>query len=495
MGRRWIPEEGTPPLMTAIHDRPTWVADAVFYQIFPDRFARSGNLPKPANLEPWDSPPTVHGYKGGDLVGIAERLDWLQDLGITALYLNPILQSAANHRYHPHDYYRVDPLLGGDAGFETLLAAAHGRGMRVVLDGVFNHASRGFFQFNDILENGAGSPWIDWFTVHDPEANAYDETQPPGYLGWWGMHALPKFNTGNPQVREYLMGVAEHWIERGADGWRLDVPQEIKTDGFWEEFRSRVRAANPDAYIVGEIWDPAPDWVNAGTRFDGVMNYPLTEAALRFAGQGHLDHVINAPVNLKLDVPLDAASYREAVSRLLETYGEDALQGNLNLLGSHDTPRALSMVGEDRAALTLAVVVLLTFPGAPCIYYGDEIGMKGPHDPGCRAAFPWDDAGSWDRGLLGTFRELIVLRHREAAFRHGSYRHLAADGNAYAFAREHEGARLVVALNAGDGATSLQLGEGAGGAERLWGSGDAGPSPEGIALGLPARSAGIWAMR
>lgn len=213
---------------------PEWVKHAVFYQVFPDRFARSERVLKPRNLEPWDTDPTELGYKGGDLLGLAERLPYLEELGITALYLNPIFQSAANHRYHTHDYMQVDPLLGGDAAFEELLAACHERGIRVVLDGVFNHCSRGFFRFNDVLENGAASPWLDWFYFEEGghPANAYDLQRPPGYRAWVGLHALPKLNTDNPEAREYLMRVGEHWIERGIDGWRLDVPAEVTTDGF-----------------------------------------------------------------------------------------------------------------------------------------------------------------------------------------------------------------------------------------------------------------------
>ena len=161
-----------------ITDRPSWVADAVFYQIFPDRFAISTDLAKPANLEPWDSPPTRHGYKGGDLGGVADHLDWLSDLGVNAIYFNPIFQSASNHRYHTHDYYTIDPLLGGDAAFERLMGECERRQIRIVLDGVFNHASRGFFQFNDILENGAQSPWLDWSTVRQPPVNAYSGAAP-----------------------------------------------------------------------------------------------------------------------------------------------------------------------------------------------------------------------------------------------------------------------------------------------------------------------------
>ena len=227
-------------------DTPTWVHHAVFYQIFPDRFARSARVPKPSGVEPWETEPTTHGYKGGDLVGVTERLDYLTDLGVNAIYLNPIFQSASNHRYHTHDYFRVDPLLGGDEAFDALLDAAHARGMRVILDGVFNHASRGFFYFNDVLENGDASPWRDWFHIeNDAPINAYDHNRPPGYKAWWGMHALPKLNTDNPQMREYLMQVGEHWIRKGVDGWRLDVPDEITTPGFWEEFRERVRRRQP----------------------------------------------------------------------------------------------------------------------------------------------------------------------------------------------------------------------------------------------------------
>jgi len=238
--------------MTAIHT-PEWVKDAVFYQIFPDRFAKSNAVPKPSNLEPWDSPPTVYGFKGGDLLGVAERLDYLQDLGVNAIYFTPIFQSAANHRYHTHDYYQVDPILGGNAALRALLDEAHRRGIRVVLDGVFNHASRGFYQFNHILENDGASPYLDWFFVRKYPLHAYEDQYRPGYEAWAGLRALPKFNTDTPAVREFLWGVGEHWIRQGIDGWRLDVPAEIKDDAFWQEFRRRVKSLNPEAYIVGEI--------------------------------------------------------------------------------------------------------------------------------------------------------------------------------------------------------------------------------------------------
>ncbi|MEJ7839056.1 MAG: alpha-amylase family glycosyl hydrolase, partial [Thermomicrobiales bacterium] len=201
---------------------PEWVHDAIFYQIFPDRFAKSDNVVKPTGLETWDSDPTDHGYKGGDLRGVTEHLDYLTDLGINAIYFCPIFQSASNHRYHTHDYFQIDPMLGGYEAFDDMLSACHDRGIRVVLDGVFNHCGRGFFQFNDILENGRSSPWLDWFTITKFPVNAYDTSKSPRFDAWFSLHPLPKFNTDNPQVREFIMQVGEHWMRMGIDGWRLD---------------------------------------------------------------------------------------------------------------------------------------------------------------------------------------------------------------------------------------------------------------------------------
>ena len=472
-----------------ITDRPSWVADAVFYQIFPDRFSMSADIPKPTNLEPWESPPTRHGYKGGDLGGVVDHLDWVTDLGANAIYFNPIFRSASNHRYHTHDYYSIDPLLGGDAAFERLLHECEMRQIRVVLDGVFNHASRGFFQFNDILENGAQSPWLDWFTVQQTPVNAYSGDS-PNYAAWWNNPALPQFNTENPAVREFLMGVTEHWIKRGIDGWRLDVPEEIKTEGFWEEMRQRVKAINPDAYIVGEVWIPAGDWIGGGTRFDGVMNYPMTEANLRFAAAGRIADAVVEPVNLTLTPPLGAVGYAAAVTEHLELYPWDAHTSNLNLLGSHDTARVVSMVGGDADSVALAATLMLTFPGAPCIYYGDEIGMHGGHDPGCRAGFPWDRREDWNQNLLGTFRDLIAVRAARPELRHGEYRTLSAEGDLYVFSRETDAGGVAVAVNAGNNSATAEL-DGVTITDQLWGEGSSqGPNT----VSVPGRSATIWSM-
>ena len=211
----------------AIHT-PDWVKHAVFYQIFPDRFARSPGSTPPCGIQfmPWGSPPEQQGFQGGDLLGIVDKFEYLQALGVTALYLTPIFASASNHRYHTYDYYQVDPLLGGNAALRKLLDEAHERDMRVVLDGVFNHASRGFWAFHHILENGANSPYLDWFLIRGWPLHAYpgDVRHPPNYDCWWGLPALPKFNIRNPGVREYLLEVARYWVAFGIDGWRLRRP-------------------------------------------------------------------------------------------------------------------------------------------------------------------------------------------------------------------------------------------------------------------------------
>ncbi len=431
---------------------PDWVKDAIFYQIFPDRFAKSETVDKPGNLEPWDSAPTTDGFKGGDLAGVMEHLDYLVDLGITAIYFNPIFQSAANHRYHTHDYLQVDPILGGNAVFKQMLDAAHQRGIKVVLDGVFNHASRGFFQFNHILELGGASPYIDWFTVKGWPMHAYEGK--PNYVCWWNLAALPKFNTNTTAVRKFLWGVGRYWMEQGIDGWRLDVPEEIDDDGFWREFRRQVKEVNPEAYICGEIWHAAQRWLR-GDQFDSVMNYLFTRACLNFFPSSLDREQVRKTPNLKLH-QYKAQSFAKDIDTLLALYSPQITQAQLNLLDSHDMPRFLTLANEDESALRLATLYQMTYPGAPCIYYGDEIGMSGKHDPDCRRAFPWDES-KWNVGLRDYFKRCIALRKTHSALRRGEYINLYANGNVYAFARRDEHETLIIALNTADHAAKVDL--------------------------------------
>lgn len=430
---------------------PDWVKHAVFYQIFPDRMAKSAKMQHQRSLltrlEAWDAPPTYWGYKGGDLYGVIDKLDYLQDLGINAIYFTPIFQSASNHRYHTHDYYQVDPLLGGNEAFHALLTEVHRRGMKLVLDGVFNHSSRGFFFFHDVLENGESSPWVDWFHIQGWPLSPYDEKLPANYGAWDGLRALPEFNHHNPHVREYLMQIAEYWVKQGIDGWRLDVPAEIRVEGFWEEFRDRVKAINPDAYIVGEIWTDARKWLD-GTQFDGVMNYLFAAPTIAFAAGDRVDICLVESRSYYPYPAIDAAEYAEEIQRVLQLYPWEIQLTQLNLLDSHDTSRLVSIARGDWDSLKLATLLLLTFPGAPSIYYGDEVGLEGGIDPDCRRGFPPE--ADWNLEILEWHRELIKLRHKYTALRIGDYRVLYARGGVYVFSRNWENETLIIAVNAGE---------------------------------------------
>jgi neopullulanase len=444
--------------LPAVSLTPDWVKDAVFYQIFPDRFAKSDRVHKPANLEPWDSRPTPHGYKGGDLRGVIDKLDHIQSLGANAIYFCPIFQSGANHRYHTHDYYRVDPMLGGNPALVDLVEAAHARGIKVVLDGVFNHASRGFFQFHDILENGAQSAYLDWFHVKGYPLRAYESKGPPNYDAWWGYPALPKFNTETQAVREYLWEVGEYWIAQGVDGWRLDVPNEIDDDAFWQEFRRRVKGANPDAYIVGEIWGDATRWLR-GDQFDAVMNYPFTRLALGFCGARTLQASVIKDTGYSDMHPVGAETLAGSAEELLRAHPWEITLAQLNLLGSHDTPRVITVV-KDVQAVKLATALQMTFPGAPCVYYGDEIGLEGHRDPDCRRGMPWLET-EWNKELLAYNKTWIRLRHELPALRRGAYRTVHASGMTYAFERLFDAQRVVVVINADLNPSSVTLPAGA----------------------------------
>ncbi|MBI3538399.1 MAG: glycoside hydrolase family 13 protein [Chloroflexi bacterium] len=425
---------------------PTWLADAIFYQIFPDRFAMSARIDTPRHLEQWDAPPTQNGFKGGDLFGAIERLDYLQALGVNAIYLNPIFQSAANHRYHTHDYFQVDPLLGGNAAFAELREACHARGMRVILDGVFNHASRGFFQFNHVLENGAASPYVDWFHFKDFPIDAYSKDA-PNYEAWWNLAPLPKFNHANPRVREFLFRVAEHWMREGADGWRLDVPAEIDDDEFWREFRRRVKKINPEAYIVGEIWHRADRWLK-GDMFDAVMHYPFTRACISFfTDADEPTRELTRGHSYGDIAPMDAPAFARALEETLAWYPPEINFAQMNLLDSHDTARFLTLARGDASALTLAWLLMFTFIGAPTIYYGDEIGMLGARDPDNRRGMEWDEK-KWNVGLKDQVIKYCVLRKKYSALRRGEFKTLSAQGKVFAFARHLQNETIIVALNA-----------------------------------------------
>ncbi len=463
-------------------DTPAWVRDAVFYQVFPDRLARSGRVDAPGELEPWEAAPTTQGFKGGDLYGVVAHLDRLKRLGVTALYLNPVFASASNHRYHTDDYYTVDPLLGGNKALRELLDEAHARDMRVVLDGVFNHCGRGWWPFHHVLENGMQSPYRDWFYFSDdvragkrglsafPSEQQMAEiaqrhaagaslgsvsSEVLGYEAWWDLPALPKIRLEHRAAREHILDASEFWIRFGIDGWRLDVPEEIEAD-FWREFRPRVRAANPEAYIVAEIWHHKPEWLQ-GDMFDAFMNYPLSRAMLGFAAQHRLDPAVPLPFEYEGKIrAYDGAGLWAEIKDLEETNPPEVTAVQLNLLSSHDTPRFLTFCGDDLDALRLATLLQMTLPGAPCIYYGDEIGMAGSADPDCRRAFPVDPA-EWAGEPSAWVADLAALRHSSRAFRDADLALLGTKGPAVAYLRRNGDDAFAVVANAGDDSLAWEV--------------------------------------
>ena len=382
---------------------PTWVQDAIFYQIFPDRFFNGDPENDPPNLVHWGSVPTSWGFQGGDLQGIQQKFDYLLDLGINAIYLNPIFQSTSTHRYNTTDYFKIDSKLGTLDDFHSLVEHAHRNRVRVILDGVFNHCGRGFFAFNDILENQEYSPYRDWYHIKHLPVDAYAWGEATDYLGWWGMKSLPKFNTTNRWVRKYLLEVAKFWIDQGADGWRLDVPNEINDDTFWAEFRDVVKKTNGDAYLVGEIWLPDARWVGEG-HFDGLMNYP----------------VMDALVGLLANNSLNVLQFTQKIKDLLSMYSRENTYAMYVLVGSHDTERILTRMGNNLNKTKLAYLFQFAYPGAPAIYYGDEIGLEGGKDPGCRGAFLWDET-NWNKPLRNFVKQLVELRKQSQSLRRGDF--------------------------------------------------------------------------
>lgn len=410
---------------------PAWVYQAVFYQIFPDRFANGNAANDPANVLKWHSRPSLYSYFGGDLRGIQSKLDYLMDLGVNALYLNPVFQSAAPHRYHTTDYYRIDPLLGTMEDFHALLADVHRRGMRLILDGVFNHCGRGFFAFNDVLENQEHSPYKEWFHIKHFPVDAFSPGEAQDYLAWWNIKSLPKFNTSNPEVRQYLLDVARFWVEQGTDGWRLDVPNEIDDDDFWSDFRRVVREVNPEAALIGEIWEVNPRWVGSG-HFDGLMNYPLRDAVLDWL-KGR-----NGP-----------GQFADRLEGILGAYPWEHVLAMYNTLGTHDTKRLRTYLDGDVRRVGLAFTFLLAYPGVPAIYYGDEIGLEGDKDPDSRRTFPWDET-QWEDELHSYLRRLIALRKNTPLLQMGEYRRIWVDEgqSGFAFARQAGEEAVLVVLNA-----------------------------------------------
>lgn len=416
---------------------PEWVKDAVFYQIFPERFANGDPSNDPPGTQPWGGTPDRDNFFGGDLPGIIDHLDYLQDLGVNALYLNPIFKAGTNHRYDTQDYFQIDPALGDDATFDELVRQLHIRGMRIILDGVFNHCGDGFGPFRDLWENGEQSKYKDWFT---PYAFPLKQEPHPNYGTCGNCAYLPRLNCHNPEVEAFIQKVALQWLERGIDGWRLDVPYEVHNE-FWQRFRQVVKGQYPNAYLVAEEWRDPFDLLQGDT-FDGAMHYRLRDLCFDFI-------IKNA---------LTADAFARGLQMLMVRTPENAQAGMLTLLGSHDTARVLTECGGNVESVKLLYTLLLTLPGVPMIYYGDENGMEGANDPDCRRPMIWDET-HWNQEIRQHVQHLLHLRQTHPELRRGTFKLLHAEDRLVVYERHWEGqsTRVVVNNTYAQRAGSVQL--------------------------------------
>ncbi len=384
---------------------PTWARGIVFYQIFPDRFAR-GSDALPAD-EPWGDEPTSTGFKGGNLSGITDRLDYLFDLGINAIWLNPVFKSPSNHRYDTTDFYSIDERLGSTEDLCKLVEQAHERGMRVILDGVFNHISEAHPFFIDVKEKGKASPYWSWFTVRRwPFQSRGDED----YATWWGHGHLPQLKMEHPDVRAYFIEVGTYWLEHtGIDGWRIDVAGEIPVS-FWRHFRQAIKSVNPEAYLVAEVWGDARAYTQ-GDSFDATMHYPFRRAVLAF-----------------LRDELDATRCASYLNRLYYRLPRQVAEVQYNLLGSHDVSRIQHELGGDHQHVKMAMALQAAYPGVKALYYGDELGLPGEGDPDCRRSFP-DVVGLQANTLYTYVRELSKMQRDHPALRLGEFKCYAEGKN------------------------------------------------------------------
>lgn len=382
---------------------PAWVNDTVWYQIFPERFCNGNPATNPEGCKEWrdEGSVTNEEFFGGDLQGIINKLDYLQDLGITGLYLTPINESPTSHKYDTTDYMKIDPHFGDDKTFIKLVKEAHKRGIRVMLDGVFNHCGRYFKPWLDVVEKGGKSKYYDWFMINEwPFDHNKGASLHKQYYTFAFYDEMPKLNTNNPAVREYVIGVCRKWVEKfDVDGIRLDVANEI-SHSLCKELRRAMKEIKEDIYILGEIWHDAMPWLR-GDEFDSVMNYPL--------GQSIKDFWI--------DKSLTNEDFEFTINRCYTGYMQQTNDVLFNLLDSHDTKRLRSDV-KSLDEYFAQIAVLFTMPGSPCIYYGTEIAMEGGYDPDNRRCMPWEEieAGKYEE-RIEFMRKLIHLRQSEPLLR------------------------------------------------------------------------------
>lgn len=408
---------------------PSWARDAVVYQIFPDRF-HTGSPTLPEN---WYGPVTSESFLGGTLKGITSQLDYLEKLGINCIYMTPIFLSPTNHKYDTVDYLRIDPAFGTEDDLIELVTRSHAKNIRVILDAVFNHSSTEFLPFKDLVEKGEHSQYRNWFDI---KKFPVEIKEFPDYATYGHHGNMPKLMTHNRETREYLISSAEYWTKTsGIDGWRIDVADEIEHD-FWREFRTRIKAINPELLIVGEIWHDAAPWLD-GSEYDTVMNYP-------FMASLH-DLLINKSGSTRFFNRMNSIriNYRRAPWEIL-----------WNLIDSHDTPRFLTRASGSIKLQKLAALIQFTLRGAPYIYYGDELGMEGDCDPDCRRGMPW---GEGDADVFEYYQKLIRVRKEYSVLRYGEMTNISPDEPTLVYKIEFENTQALVLVNLGEREIDYEL--------------------------------------
>ena len=481
-------------VFSSAFDTPDSLAGGIIYQIFPDRFYCSGTkkegVPEDRFLRSdYDSNPEYrqgngpcslgNDYFGGDLKGITEKLDYLEALGVSIIYLNPIFEAHSNHRYNTADYMKIDPLLGTEEDFKELCAKAKKHGISIVLDGVFSHTgddSRYFNRYSRYETEGAfnsqSSPYFSWYKF---------KNWPHSYHAWWGVPSLPETNEENEAFAEFITGdngVVCHWLRLGAAGWRLDVADELP-DSLLDRIRTAAKKENPDAIIIGEVWEDATNKISYGSRrrylrgnqLDSVMNYPFANAIIGFMNGA------------------DAKSLENCVLNICENYPKKALNLLMNHIGTHDTVRILTALGGERSdgknrawqdaqrmtpeqiekakkLLYITALLQFTLPGIPSIYYGDEAGLEGYGDPFCRKFFPW---GKEDPYLPDFYRKLGAFRRSSTVFKDGDFIPVYAFGGQLAFLRESATEKVLICVNRDDHPVEIPVCDGFEDAEIIFG--------------------------
>ena len=410
---------------------PKWSQGAIVYEIFPERFWDGNPSNNASGTLQWGGTPTNDDFFGGDLRGIIDHVGYLKSLGVNVLYTTPIFEAPSNHKYDTENYMEIDPHFGTLQTFEELVSDLNGNGIHWILDGVFNHTGTRFFAFQNLLMEQQNSPYKDWYFILK-----YPVVEKPGYYRTFEEYAsLPKLNVMNPDVQKYLKGVIDYWTAKGISGWRIDSANVIANQ-FLVELYGWIHDVNPDSLDVAEIWTNTSEWFDEGA-FNSVMNYLFQNAAYSFILYGS-----------------GAKSFLNSTNSYLNTYPPQLWNSLWNLIDSQDTPRALTAANGKMDRMMALVGLQMTFPGAPMIYYGDEIGMTGGNDPLNRGCMIWDKS-KWNMELFDWYNLMIKIHEENPALRYGTYIPLIADRDILGFERSYEGQNIYIFINGGNSVESV----------------------------------------